>query len=108
MVPDDDADPFAIPIEGQLDLHAFQARDIPAVVEEFVTAAQAAGIREVRLVHGRGKGVQRGIVQATLDRHPAVAEFWDDPRSHLGATMVRLRPAEPPAGGEPEPSAEAS
>ena len=101
-------DPVTIPIEHELDLHPFRPRDIPGVVDAFVTAARDAGRREVRLVHGRGKGVQRGIVQATLDRHPAVAEFWDDLRAHLGATVVRIRPAEPSADGEPEPSAEAS
>ena len=100
-------EPVAIPIEHELDLHAFRPGDIPGVVDEFVTAARDAGHQAVRLVHGRGKGIQRGIVQAALDRHPAVAEFWDDPRSHLGATMVRLRPAEPLAA-EPEPSGEAS
>jgi dsDNA-specific endonuclease/ATPase MutS2 len=47
----------------------------------------------VRLVHGRGRGVQRGIVQAALERHPLVAEFWDDTASHLGATIARLRQA---------------
>jgi dsDNA-specific endonuclease/ATPase MutS2 len=47
-------------------------------------------LREVRLVHGRGHGVQRGIVQAALERHAKVVEFWDDQRSHLGATMARL------------------
>jgi DNA-nicking Smr family endonuclease len=90
MVPDDDAEPVAIPIEHELDLHAFRPRDIPAVVDEFVTAARAAGLREVRLVHGRGKGVQRGIVQAALERHPAVTAFRDDGRSHLGATIAVL------------------
>jgi len=87
-LPDDDA--LALPIERELDLHAFRPRDIAAVVEEFVTAAQAAGLHEVRLIHGRGRGVQRGIVQAALERHPAVAEFWDDMASHLGATIARL------------------
>ena len=55
------------------------------------TAAAAAGLSEVRLVHGRGRGVQRGIVQAALERHPRVVEFWDDPDAHLGATIARLR-----------------
>jgi hypothetical protein len=45
----------------------------------------------VRLVHGRGRGIQRGIVQAALDRHQAVVEFWDDTAAHLGATIARLR-----------------
>jgi dsDNA-specific endonuclease/ATPase MutS2 len=80
-----------VPIEGEIDLHAFAPRDIPSVVEEYVNEAAAAGWEEVRLVHGRGRGVQRGIVQAALDRHPAVVEFWDDPAAHLGATMARLK-----------------
>ena len=82
-----------IPIERELDLHAFAPRDIASVVEEYVTAAAAAGLTSVRLVHGRGRGVQRAIVQSTLDRHPAVEEFWDDTDSHLGATIARLIPA---------------
>jgi len=80
-----------IPIEDVLDLHAFRPRDIKSVVEEYVTAAWERGLREVRLIHGRGRGVQRGIVQQALDRHPLVVEFWDAPESHLGATVARLR-----------------
>ena len=82
--------PLHIPIEPELDLHVFEPRDIPAVVADYVNAAAEAGFLEVRLVHGRGRGVQRGIVQAALDRHARVVEFWDDPASHLGATMARL------------------
>ncbi len=80
-----------IPVEDSLDLHAFAPRDITSVVDEYVTAAHAAGLREVRLIHGRGKGVQRGIVQQALDRHPLVEEFWDATETHLGATVARLR-----------------
>ena len=79
-----------IPIEDTLDLHAFAPRDIKSVVHEYVTAAWDLGLREVRLIHGRGRGVQRGIVQAALERHPLVAEFWDAPDAHLGATVARL------------------
>lgn len=86
----DDEAPFHLPIDGLLDLHAFSPRDVESVVEEYVVQARAAGLREIRVVHGRGRGVQRGIVQAALERHPLVAEFWDDPGSHLGATIVRL------------------
>jgi DNA-nicking Smr family endonuclease len=82
--------PHQVPIEPELDLHTFAPADIPTVVEEYVRAAHEAGLRELRLVHGRGHGVQRGIVQATLERHPLVAEFWDDAPSHLGATYCRL------------------
>jgi dsDNA-specific endonuclease/ATPase MutS2 len=84
-------DPHRVPIEDHLDLHAFAPRDIPSVVEAYIEAAAGAGFREVRVVHGRGRGVQRGIVQATLDRLPEVEEFSDDTASHLGATLVRLR-----------------
>lgn len=80
-----------VPLGAELDLHAFAPRDVASVVEEYVTAAARAGLREVRVVHGRGRGVQRGIVQAALDRHPSVEAFWDDTASHLGATLVRLR-----------------
>jgi DNA-nicking Smr family endonuclease len=79
-----------IPIEDSLDLHAFAPRDIPSVVADYITAAHEAGFREVRLIHGRGKGVQRGIVQQALDRHPLVEEFWDATETHLGATTARL------------------
>ena len=79
-----------IPIEDALDLHPFAPKDIPSVVSEYVSAAWERGFREVRLIHGRGRGVQRGIVQHTLEGHPLVEEFWDAPESHLGATVARL------------------
>ena len=84
-------EPHRVPIEDHLDLHAFAPRDIPSVVDAYIEAAAGAGFREVRVIHGRGRGVQRGIVQATLDRHPNVEEFRDDTASHLGATLVRLK-----------------
>ena len=79
-----------IPIEDSLDLHAFAPRDVASVVAEYVTAAHEAGLREVRVIHGRGKGIQRGLVQQVLERHPLVSEFWDAAESHLGATVARL------------------
>ena len=79
-----------VPIEGTLDLHAFAPRDIPSVVEEYVHVAHEAGLREVRLIHGRGKGVQRAVVQRVLEAHPLVEEFWDATETHLGATVVRI------------------
>jgi DNA-nicking Smr family endonuclease len=83
-------EPHRVPIEPELDLHAFAPADIPSVVQEYVRAAHEAGIREVRLVHGRGKGVQRAIVQSVLERHPLVISFADDTRAHLGATIATL------------------
>jgi len=79
-----------VPIGAELDLHAFAARDVPSVLDEYLYAAHSKGIRQVRVIHGRGRGVQRGIVQRALDRHPRVVEFWDDTASHLGATIARL------------------
>jgi DNA-nicking Smr family endonuclease len=80
-----------VPLTDSLDLHTFSPRDIPSVVDEYVTAVHAEGLRLVRLIHGRGRGVQRARVQAALERHPLVVEFWDAPESHLGATVARLK-----------------
>jgi DNA-nicking Smr family endonuclease len=82
--------PFHVPIEDSLDLHAFAPADVRSVVDEYVREAHAAGFREIRLIHGRGRGVQRSLVQAVLERHPLVESFWDAPESHLGATVARL------------------
>ena len=77
-----------------MDLHAYAQRDVPAVVSDYLEAAHARGFVEVRLIHGRGIGVQRTIVQSLLARHPLVAAFADAPpeRGGRGATLVRLRP----------------
>jgi dsDNA-specific endonuclease/ATPase MutS2 len=82
-----------IPIEDTIDLHSFRPGDVVSVVNDYVEAAVEAGLREVRVIHGRGIGVQRGIVQAALDKHPLVESFWDAPESHLGATVAILRTA---------------
>jgi DNA-nicking Smr family endonuclease len=89
-MPDAD-EPLHLPIDGRLDLHTFQPRDVASVVEEYVRAAHDGGLREIRLIHGRGTGVQRGIVQAALEKHPLVEAFHDAPESHLGATIAILR-----------------
>jgi DNA-nicking Smr family endonuclease len=85
-----------IPIEDALDLHAFAPRDVASVVADYLDAAHARGFTEVRLIHGRGIGVQRRIVQSVLAAHPLVAGFADAPpeRGGWGATLVRLRPRE--------------
>jgi DNA-nicking Smr family endonuclease len=85
-------DAHRIPIEGELDLHSFEPSDVQSVVEEYVRAAKLSGFRAIRIVHGRGRGVQRGIVQATLERLPDVEQFWDDPSAYLGATFAILTP----------------
>ena len=86
-----DDDPVHIPIGDAIDLHWFPPADILSVVEEYLFEAQAAGFEVVRVIHGRGKGLQRAAVQRLLTTHVAVESFWDDTRAHLGATMVRLK-----------------
>ena len=80
-----------VPIEGEIDLHAFAPRDIPSVVDEYLHAAADAGITVVRLIHGRGIGVQRAAVHRVLGSHPRVEAFHDAPDAHLGATIATLR-----------------
>lgn len=91
-----DDEPIRIPIESAIDLHAFSPRDVVSVVEEYLYAAQEAGFDVVRVIHGRGKGVQRAAVQRLLRAHPLVDSFADDADAHLGATIVRLRRTPPP------------
>ncbi|PYN26797.1 MAG: DNA mismatch repair protein MutS [Candidatus Rokuibacteriota bacterium] len=83
-----------MPIEDALDLHTFAPREVALVVGDYLEAAHARGFTEVRLIHGRGIGVQRKIVRSLLARHPLVAGYADAPpeRGGAGATLVRLRP----------------
>ena len=92
MQPDD---VVRIPIEQSLDLHAFAPSDVWPVVDDYLAAAREAGFTEVRLIHGRGKGMQRADIQRRLATHALVEQYWDAPESHLGATVVRLRDADP-------------
>ncbi len=89
-----DADePVRVPLEDSLDLHSFQPRDVRSVVEEYLAQAHARGFTEVRLIHGRGIGAQRAMVQSLLAGHPLVTAWADAPedRGGRGATLVRLR-----------------
>jgi DNA-nicking Smr family endonuclease len=86
----DDDEPIEIPIEDALDLHPFRPNEIRDVALEYLTEARARGLREVRLIHGRGVGVQRANIHALL-RTLDWVESWQDAAS-LGATVVRLKP----------------
>lgn len=90
MNPEDD---FVLPIEDSIDLHPFQPRDIRAVVSSYLEEALRLGFSEVRLIHGRGIGVQRDAVRAVLATHAAVLDYRDAPaeRGGWGATLARLR-----------------
>jgi len=82
-----------IPIEGEFDLHSFRPEDVASVVEEYLREARAAGLREVRLIHGKGIGVRRAEVRRLLAARDGIAEFRDAPpeRGGMGATVVVLR-----------------
>ena len=86
-------EPIVVPIEDSIDLHAFSPKEIPSVVEEYIKQCAETGIYEVRIIHGRGTGVQRRIVQSILAKHPLVASFKDAPAESggWGATVVVLR-----------------
>lgn len=85
-------EPVVLPVGDVLDLHPFQPKDIPSVVEEFLQECRGSGIVQVRLIHGKGAGVQRAIVRSLLERHPAVISFHDAPgeAGGWGATVVSL------------------
>jgi DNA-nicking Smr family endonuclease len=78
-----------VPIEDSIDLHPFQPREIHVVVEEYLYQAIERGFREVRIIHGRGMGVQREIVRSILEKHSEVLSFHD--ASDWGSTYVTLR-----------------
>ena len=84
---------LVLPVEDHLDLHTFSPREIPSVVEEYLDQAARSGYEEVRLIHGKGRGVQRGTIRALLASHPLVARYTDAPpeRGGWGATVVFLK-----------------
>lgn len=95
--PGDDRDdageaPLVVPITGELDLHAFAPSDVPSVVADYVEACREAGVRELRLVHGRGRGVQRAVVRRVLGALAGVRDVRDAPPGSggWGATLARL------------------
>lgn len=88
--------PVVLPISSVLDLHPFAARDAKAVVEAYLIEARHMGLTALRIIHGRGIGVQREMVRAVLARTPFVASFSDAPleAGGWGATLVTLHPAD--------------
>jgi DNA-nicking Smr family endonuclease len=86
-----DQEPISIPVEGVLDLHTFSPRDVSSVVQEYLRACREKGVFEVRIIHGKGKGVLRRQVHAILERDSGVAAYGlDSGASGWGATVVRL------------------
>ena len=88
-----DDDPIRIPITDVFDLHSVPARDVKPIVEEYLAEAHRLGLRALRIIHGRGIGVQREVVRSVLTRTPFVESFGDAPMEAggWGATVVNLR-----------------
>ena len=90
---DPDGEPVRIPVTDILDLHTVPPRDAKAVVEAYLDEAHALGLKALRIIHGRGIGVQREMVRAVLARTPFVSDYRDAPADAggWGATIVTLR-----------------
>lgn len=89
---DEIMDEIYLPIDGVLDLHTFSPKDATSVVDEYLRACIEKHIYDVRIIHGKGKGVLRRTVHALLERHPDVLDFRiDSGTSSWGATIVRLK-----------------
>jgi dsDNA-specific endonuclease/ATPase MutS2 len=86
-------EPVQIPITDVFDLHSVSPRDVKAVVEEYLVEANRLGFKALRIIHGRGIGVQREVVRAVLARTPFVLSYQDAPAEAggWGATIVTLR-----------------
>jgi dsDNA-specific endonuclease/ATPase MutS2 len=89
----DDEEPVRIPITDVFDLHTVPPRDVAPIVEEYLEEARRLGFKALRIVHGRGIGVQREIVRSLLAKTPFVESFSDAPMEAggWGATIVTLR-----------------
>ena len=89
---DPGSEPVRIPITDTFDLHSVPPRDAKAVVEEYLLEAHAAGFKALRIIHGRGIGVQREMVRAVLAQLDFVREYQDAPAEvgGWGATVVTL------------------
>jgi dsDNA-specific endonuclease/ATPase MutS2 len=89
----DESSIVEIPLGDVLDLHGFPPRDVATIVADWLDQVHAAGMRAVRIIHGKGIGVQREAVRRLLERDPRVCSFGDAPAEHggRGATVVTLR-----------------
>lgn len=85
-------EPVVLELGDTLDLHHFSPREAADLIDDWLAGCLRAGLKEVRLIHGRGRGVLRERVQALLARHPLVEGFRTEP-ANPGATLIKLRPS---------------
>ncbi len=90
---DSEDEPIEYPINGTLDLHTFKPADVKELVNDYIGACLEKGIYRIRIIHGKGTGTLRRIVQSALDKHPAVADYRHEGGSGggWGATVVDLK-----------------
>lgn len=93
LFPDDSEEPIPIEITDVFDLHSVPPREVKAIVEEYLEQAHSKGFRAIRIIHGRGVGVQREIVRTVLSRIEYVVAYGDAPleAGGWGATVATLR-----------------
>jgi len=89
----DEQPPVAIPIDGVLDLHTFSPKELPQLLDDYIEACLEASIFELRIIHGKGRGVLRDRLRGLLRKHSRVESFDQAPleAGGWGATLVRLR-----------------
>jgi len=87
------AEAVTVPIDGILDLHTFNPKDLPSLIREYLEVCRAKGIFEVRIIHGKGKGIQKARVRSMLADNPLVLRYQDAPENAggWGATLVVLK-----------------
>ena len=89
-------EPQELEIGDVLDLHTFPPREVKALVKDYLDLAHEKGLRKLRIIHGKGKGVQRRMVRSILDEDPRVSSYGDPPghQGGWGATWVELESEE--------------
>ena len=90
----EESEPMELPIDGILDLHAFQPKEVKDLLPDYLTACREQGILQVRVIHGKGTGALRQTVHAILGRLPEVASYRlaGEDAGGWGATLVKLKP----------------
>lgn len=93
---DNPDEPFVVPLGREFDLHTFRPSEVRSAVEEYLLEARRLGFQQVRIIHGRGIGMQRDIVRRVLEATEFVTGYGDDVNGNRGATWAALKAAGQP------------